>query len=66
MEWFWHLEDCVRRDREILVAMCMLTLGVLNDSWGLALHHSDGGVCGSQVNTDDLTLDLLVGIAPSK
>jgi len=44
----------------------MLTLGVLNDSWGLALHHSDGGVCGTQVNTNDLALDLLVGIAPSE
>jgi len=51
---------------EDLVADCVLTLRVLNNSWGLALHHSDSGVCGTQVDTDDLALNLLVGIAPSE
>ena len=43
------------------------TFRVLNDPRRLALHHRNSRVCGTQVNTNDLALDLLiatVGIAP--
>lgn len=32
---------------------CTSTLRVLNDAWDLALHDSDGGVGGAQINTND-------------
>jgi hypothetical protein len=38
---------------------CPGTLGVLDNPWGLALHHSDSRVGGTKIDTDDLALDLL-------
>lgn len=37
----------------------MITFSVLDDARLLALHDGDGGVGGSQVNTNDLALHLL-------
>jgi hypothetical protein len=42
----------------------LLTFGVFYYAWHFALHHGDGGVCGSQVNADDLALDLLIRVVP--
>jgi hypothetical protein len=38
------------------------TFGVFNDTRCLAFHDGDSGVGGTQINTDDLALDLLIGI----
>lgn len=40
----------------------VLTLGVLDDSGVHALHESDGGVGGTQVDTDDGALNLLIAV----
>lgn len=40
----------------------MLTFRVLDDSGSLALHDGHSGVRGTQVNTDDLALDLLLAV----
>lgn len=44
----------------------MLTLGVLDDARDLALHDGDGRVGGTQVNTDDGALDLLLALRGSR
>jgi hypothetical protein len=44
----------------------MLTFGVFYYAWHFAFHDGDSGVCGSQINANDLTFDLLIRIAPPK
>lgn len=39
-----------------------LTFCVFNDAGCLALHDGDGRVCGSQIDTNDGTLDLAIAI----
>lgn len=43
-----------------------LTLGVLNDARDLALHDGDGRVGGTQINTNDGALDLLLTLGSSR
>lgn len=38
---------------------CPSTFGVLNYPWGFTFHDWNTAVCRSQVNTDNLALDLL-------
>lgn len=42
-----------------------LTLRVLDDARDLALHDGDGRVCGSEIDTDDRALDLLLTLGGS-
>jgi hypothetical protein len=41
---------------------CMQTFGVFYYTGHLAFHDGDGRVCGAQIDTNDGTLDFLIGV----
>jgi hypothetical protein len=46
--------------------MKRLTFSVFYYARLLSLHHRNSGVGGTQINTNDMALDLLIGISSSE